>query len=476
MKRAFAQALVRKVPNASAPRHTGRTRLAVLAAAFVAFLAFAGSASAALAPASYTLQARSTNANDCVYSSSVGLDMEIGTAGLTNAGFEAGNTSGWAGTGQAVTQYISDNGTVLNPKHGSYFGVVRAGCPTNQLTQSFSATEGTTLSGWSFFQAEDYWPYDDNGQVQIVAVGGGGEPIVLFSSSLCQVGTNYGGTGWVAWTYTFTDSDGDGTADPGPNTGTQGKPDFDGDGQIDECDYDDDADTVTDVNDAFPLDPTETKDSDGDKVGDNADAFPYDPTKSVADSDGDGDADDVDNCPTTANADQADMDSDDTGDACDPDIDGDGDLNAADNCLTTANADQADTDGDGTGDACDSLTYSWSGFFRPIDNKDANGNYILNRVKAGSAVPVKFSLGGNRGLDIFQAGYPASAVIQCNSQADSDSVEETVNAGGSSLSYDALTDTYTYVWKTVKTWSGCRQLVVKTADGGQHRANFQLTK
>jgi hypothetical protein len=194
------------------------------------------------------------------------------------------------------------------------------------------------------------------------------------------------------------------------------------------------------------------------------------------DADGDGVADDTDNCPVNANTDQANNDGDSEGDVCDADDDNDAVNDTGDNCPTTANTDQTDTEGDGTGDACDSLTYNWSGFFRPVDNKDANGNYILNRVKAGSAVPVKFSLGGDQGMDVFQEGYPTSHVTECSSQADSDSVEQTVNAGGSSLSYDSLTDTYTYVWQTVKSWTGCRQLVVKTADGGQHRANFQFTK
>ena len=48
-----------------------------------------------------------------------------------------------------------------------------------------------------------------------------------------------------------------------------------------------------------------------------------------------------------------------------------------------------------------SVIYNWSSFFQPIDNLDTNGNYILNKAKAGSTVPVKFSLGGDKGLNIF---------------------------------------------------------------------------
>jgi len=47
--------------------------------------------------------------------------------------------------------------------------------------------------------------------------------------------------------------------------------DTDGDGTPDTTDPDDDNDGTLDVNDAFPLDPTETVDTDGDGIGNNAD-------------------------------------------------------------------------------------------------------------------------------------------------------------------------------------------------------------
>jgi hypothetical protein len=117
--------------------------------------------------------------------------------------------------------------------------------------------------------------------------------------------------------------------------------------------------------------------------------------------------------------------------------------------------------------------YTFDGFYSPINNKDAEGRYILNRVNAGAAIPVKFSLGGDYGLDVFEAGYPKSEVIACDSQAEVDGVEQTVNAGSSSLSYAAGSDTYNYVWKTDQSWAdSCRQLVVKFNDGTTARANF----
>jgi hypothetical protein len=116
------------------------------------------------------------------------------------------------------------------------------------------------------------------------------------------------------------------------------------------------------------------------------------------------------------------------------------------------------------------LHYDFTGFFQPVDNAP-----VFNSVKGGNSVPVKFSLGGNQGLDIFLSGYPISRQIVCDSSAPMDEVEQTVTAGGSSLSYDPSTDQYTYVWKTNKSWAGtCRQLVVVLKDGSVHIANFSF--
>ena len=52
-----------------------------------------------------------------------------------------------------------------------------------------------------------------------------------------------------------------------------------------------------------------------------------------------------------------------------------------------------------------------------------------------------------------------------------------MTAGSSSLSYDATTQTYTYVWKTDKTWAGtCRTFLMQLIDGSQHSALFKFTK
>jgi hypothetical protein len=114
------------------------------------------------------------------------------------------------------------------------------------------------------------------------------------------------------------------------------------------------------------------------------------------------------------------------------------------------------------------VTYAWTGFFKPVDNQPT-----VNTVKAGSAVPVKFSLAGNQGLDIFFAGFPRSGTINCTANVQ-DEITETVTAGQSSLSYDTDSGQYVYVWKTDRNWSGCRVLQVKLRDGRSYYAMFRF--
>jgi len=117
------------------------------------------------------------------------------------------------------------------------------------------------------------------------------------------------------------------------------------------------------------------------------------------------------------------------------------------------------------------VNYNWTGFFRPIDNEP-----ICNSVKAGSAIPVKFSLSGYQGLNIFATGYPAVTTGTC-AGFPTDPVEETVTTGQSTLNYDASADQYVYVWKTEKSWAGqAKRLTLKLADGTIHYARFTFTK
>jgi hypothetical protein len=109
--------------------------------------------------------------------------------------------------------------------------------------------------------------------------------------------------------------------------------------------------------------------------------------------------------------------------------------------------------GTGTFDQPPVPRFNWEGFFSPVNNPPA-----INEVNAGRTIPVKFRLGGDRGLNIFAGGYPKS--------------EGTATAG--SLSYDARENQYTYLWRTDRAWSGRRELLLKLGDCSEHRANFEF--
>ncbi len=116
------------------------------------------------------------------------------------------------------------------------------------------------------------------------------------------------------------------------------------------------------------------------------------------------------------------------------------------------------------------IEYAFSGFTGPVDNPP-----MVNTVKAGSAVPVKFSLGGNYGLNIFtaSAGGPTFTVGSCTGGTE-DPV--TVNTTPTSeLSYDPASGQYTYVWKTTKGMANqCGTLNLNLNDGSTHTALFKL--
>ncbi|MBA3389344.1 MAG: PxKF domain-containing protein [Rubrobacter sp.] len=117
--------------------------------------------------------------------------------------------------------------------------------------------------------------------------------------------------------------------------------------------------------------------------------------------------------------------------------------------------------------------YNWNGFRAPVDNGG-----VFNVAKAGSSIPMKFSLSGYQGLGIIAVGYPKVTSVICPNSATLDPVEEyaavTTNNG---LTYDASIDQYNYVWKTQSTYAGkCYRFDMKLTDGTTQSALFKFTK
>ena len=118
------------------------------------------------------------------------------------------------------------------------------------------------------------------------------------------------------------------------------------------------------------------------------------------------------------------------------------------------------------------VQWAFAGFFSPVNNPAT-----VNLVKAGSAVPVKFSLQDATGY-VGALGNVSTVdwqSISCPSGVAATTVVGT-DATLSSLTYDATANQYVYVWKTPKSLAAsCQRLTVVLADSTSHTALFQFT-
>jgi extracellular elastinolytic metalloproteinase len=99
---------------------------------------------------------------------------------------------------------------------------------------------------------------------------------------------------------------------------------------------------------------------------------------------------------------------------------------------------------------------------------------------AGSAVPVQFSLGGNRGLDVLKdAQSPAYQQVDCTTLEPPQfaTTQPASTTGSAPLTYNARQGRYQYNWLTDESWVGtCQQLQIVLDDGTQHRAVFKFVE
>ena len=94
----------------------------------------------------------------------------------------------------------------------------------------------------------------------------------------------------------------------------------------------------------------------------------------------------------------------------------------------------------------------------------------VNTAKAGSTVPVKFTIGGSFGLGIL-AGTPQTVKYNCETGVPTDEVEQTSTAN-SGLTF--TNGVYQYNWKTAKNQTGCFRFELRLADGSLHVALIRL--
>ena len=115
----------------------------------------------------------------------------------------------------------------------------------------------------------------------------------------------------------------------------------------------------------------------------------------------------------------------------------------------------------------DLLAYDFDGYYPPVANGPA-----INAARAGSVVPLRFSLGGDFGLDVL---WETPQVFMCSDWPLGTSSDASA-PGKAGLSYDSLTDEYVFKWKTSKSWADSCRTVVMTFDDGTYRAaSFNMT-
>jgi hypothetical protein len=143
----------------------------------------------------------------------------------------------------------------------------------------------------------------------------------------------------------------------------------------------------------------------------------------------------------------------------------------------TADVTGRDLAGNATTKGCAyTVGYGFAGFFAPVDNLDATGNPVLNVVKAGQALPLKWRLTDASGVPIttLASAQVTAAGITCTAGATTDQLEE-VAAGASGL--QNLGDgNYQLNWKSPTSYAGsCKRLRLDLGDGSSHTADFKFT-
>ncbi len=115
-------------------------------------------------------------------------------------------------------------------------------------------------------------------------------------------------------------------------------------------------------------------------------------------------------------------------------------------------------------------TYEFIGFNKPIENLPE-----VNKVNAGTNVPVEFSLNGDWGMEIFEYEVPLITESACDFTQEPVDLNKVSYIDRSKLLYDSKQDQYIYNWTTSKEWAGsCRMLTIVLNDGSIHQAAFMF--
>lgn len=111
------------------------------------------------------------------------------------------------------------------------------------------------------------------------------------------------------------------------------------------------------------------------------------------------------------------------------------------------------------------VVYPFAGF----TGRTSKDPPTINYMTAGNTLPISFSLGGNRGLNIFTLGSPSSQQVACPAGTPIGiSTPATLSPG---LFYQS--GQYTMYWQTNAAWAGtCRRFTVSLNDGTTKTLNY----
>jgi hypothetical protein len=124
------------------------------------------------------------------------------------------------------------------------------------------------------------------------------------------------------------------------------------------------------------------------------------------------------------------------------------------------------------------LAWTLTGFFHPVDMpyKDTSGNtvIVLNTVKNGSTVPLKFTIfaGTSEITDTDVIKFTTNQV-KCDATAPQDPIETTAT-GGTTIRYDPVAHQFVFNWQTPKIAGNCYRVTLTTDDGSTLVAYFKL--
>jgi hypothetical protein len=114
-----------------------------------------------------------------------------------------------------------------------------------------------------------------------------------------------------------------------------------------------------------------------------------------------------------------------------------------------------------------------TGFYNPVS---VGGSAVVNTVKGGSTVPLKFNIyktaGGLELTSISDVGAFQVYSIGCSAATTEDPIEFTTT-GGTSLRYDATGRQFIQNWQTPKNAGSCYKVAMTAKDGTSIVAFFK---